>query len=51
MTQSDFADKLTKVIKSIDKLTRDIRKDTQRVLETLKELREMKGDGKEEKDI
>jgi len=46
---SELAEKLTRLIRSVDKLTRDMRKDTQKVLETLRELKELtKGDEKEE---
>lgn len=40
MTESDLSKKLTKAIKSIDKMLNDLVKDGQKVKEALRELKE-----------
>jgi len=50
MSQSELAEKLTRIIKSIDRLTRDIQKDAQRVLDTVRELKELGKDDTKDDD-
>lgn len=50
MAKSELSKKMTKVIETADKLVSDIRKNTQNLMEAVKELKELKkGRDEEEK--